>query len=141
VDILTQALLPTLSLVEALWIGFCMVGLARVIPLTHTWWQDYQYARAHKQEARAKAGLLLMAVGGGVTALLFFNFVGGLLSAMNPPNRVNPTVTQVSVGIVACLILGQVSIVVMLEVVKRLFDHLVGLGITRIHGEAHDRGE
>lgn len=140
-DTLTQALLPTLSLIEVLWITFPIIGLSRVVPLTIGWWKDREYAKAHKQEARARAGLLLLAVGFGVIALLAFNLTAGFLSALNPPNRASEATSERSVGIVLCLMAGQVAVVIMLEVVVRVFNGLVGLGLSRLQHQAQDIGQ
>lgn len=140
-ETLTQALLPTLSLIEVLWITFPIIGLTRAIPLTLGWWSDYRYARAHKQEARCRAGLLLLTVGGGVIALLVFNLFAGFLSALNPPNRVSDAVSERSVGIVLCLMAGQVVVITMLEIVLRIFNGIVELGLARFTHQAQDTGE
>jgi hypothetical protein len=140
VDTLTQALLPTLSLIEVLWITCPIIGLMRAIPLTLGWWKDYRYARAHKQEARARAGKLLLAVGVGVSVLLICNLLAGLLSALNPPNRASDEVTERSVGIVLFLMAGQLAVIGMLEVVFWAFKGLVGLGLARLQHKLQDSG-
>ncbi len=129
----------TVSWVEVIWIVMALLPIGiRCIPLTYRWYNDFFFARKHKQEARELAALLLMSVGIGCTGLLFFNGFAGIISGMLPPNggRVSP----LSASIAIMLILGQVCVIIMLEAVNYFYNRILALGEERVQGLKQDHG-
>lgn len=130
---------PTLSLIEAIWILMAFIPAMRSARLTWLWNEDRKYAKKHKQEAREIASTLLLTVGIGVSAVLIFNGLAGVISGTVPPS--GGSISSAASAIAVLLILGQVAIVVMLEGVGRFYNRLLRLGTLRVKGKKKDLGQ
>lgn len=129
----------TISWVEVVWIGWCIIGLFLVVDWTGRRWVDTQYARTHHQKLRTLAGYLLLTVGIGVGVQLLANGIAGIISATVPPTGGRGEVTPQGFSIVILLIIGQAAGVVMMYVVGWIFKRMVHLGEARIEHVERDQ--
>lgn len=106
--------------------------------LTYRWWNDFAFARKEKQESRATAALLLISVGLGTTCALLWNGFGGIISGTVPPS--GGSVSLLSATVAVMLILGQISIIVMLEFVNHFYNKLLAPSKNRQLKEEEAKG-